>query len=108
MTERGLAESYAALLELPIANPGRYPISEPLLAECLTSRFLRQARALPVAVEDGAVVLATADPLDGFTPAAVAAACGRRVRLEVAVPIELEAALERLYPADGQHRGGTT
>ena len=40
------------------------------------------------------VVLATADPLDPFTPAAVAAATGRRVTLEVAVPIELEAALE--------------
>ena len=47
-------------------------------------------------------VLATADPLDDFTPAAVAAACGRHVTLEVAVPIELEAALERLYPAEGQ------
>ena len=57
---------------------------------------------MPVAVDDDALVLATADPLDEFTPAAVAAACGRRVRLEVAVPIELEAALERLYPADGQ------
>ena len=48
-----------------------------------------------------ALVLATADPLDDFTPAAVAAACGRHVTLEVAVPIELEAALERLYPAEG-------
>jgi general secretion pathway protein E len=102
LTERGLAESYAALLKLPIASPSRYPTTEPLLAERLTPRFLRQARALPVAVDDDALVLATADPLDEFTPAAVAAACGRRVRLEVAVPIELEAALERLYPADGQ------
>ena len=43
-------------------------------------------------------MLAVADPLDPFTQAAVAAATGRRVRLEVAVPIELEAALNRLYP----------
>ena len=54
---------------------------------------------MPVAVEDDALVLATADPLDDFTPAAVAAACRQARRLEVAVPIELEAAFERLYPS---------
>jgi general secretion pathway protein E len=100
LTERGLAESYATLLRLPLATPPRYPATEPLLADVLSARFLRQARALPVAVEDEALTLATADPLDDFTPAAVAVACGRRVKLEVAVPIELEAALERLYPID--------
>jgi general secretion pathway protein E len=100
LTERGLAESYATLLGLPLATPSRYPATEPLLGDVLGARFLRQARAMPVAVEDEALILATADPLDDFTPAAVAAACGRRVKLEVAVPIELEAALERLYPVD--------
>ncbi len=100
LTERELAESYATLLRLPLATPPRYPATEPLLADVLSARFLRQARALPVAVEDDALTLATADPLDDFTPAAVAVACGRRVKLEVAVPIELEAALDRLYPID--------
>jgi general secretion pathway protein E len=101
LTERGLAETYAMLLRLPIAVPGRYPTEAPLLADCLPPRFLRQARALPVAIENDALVVAVVDPLDTFTPAAVAAASGRSVRLEVAVPIELEAALERLYPAEG-------
>jgi general secretion pathway protein E len=99
LTERGLAETYAALLSLPIAAGARYPAAAPLLADRLRERFLRQARALPVACDDDTVVLATVDPLDAFTPAAVAAATGRRVALEVAVPIELEAALERLYPS---------
>ena len=44
------------------------------------------------------LVLAAADPLDPFTHAAVAVATGRKVRMEVAVPIELETALNRLYP----------
>ncbi len=100
LTERGLAAAYAALLDLPIAPPSRYPTEAPLLSDCLPLRFLRQARALPVAVEDDSLVLATVDPLDEFTPAAVAAASGRRVNLEVAVPIELEAALDRLYPSE--------
>jgi general secretion pathway protein E len=100
VTERGLAEAYAALLDRPIAAPDRYPAAVPLLPEVLTPRFLRQARALPVAVDDVTLVLATADPLDDFTRDAVAAATGLRVDLEVAVPIELEAALDRLYARD--------
>jgi general secretion pathway protein E len=100
VTERGLAETYAELLKLPIAGPKRYPLDTPLLADRLPQRFLRQARSLPVEFDDEIVVLATVDPLDPFTPRAVAAATGRRVNLEVAVPIELEAALERLYPSE--------
>ena len=98
VTERGLAQAYAALLGLTIVEPARYP-AEPLLPERLGPRFLRQARALPVAQEGGTLTVAVADPLDGFTPAAIAAATGLAVRLEVALPIELDAALDRLYPA---------
>jgi general secretion pathway protein E len=106
LTERGLAETFAALLDLPITGANRYPAHAPLIPDSLPPRFLRQARALPVAVDDEALVLATADPLDDFTPAAVAAATGRRVTLEVAIPIELEAALDRLYPSADQAGDG--
>ena len=104
VTERGLAQAYAALLGLPVAEPARYP-AEPLLPERLGPRFLRQARALPLAQEGGMLTLAVADPLDRFTPAAVAAATGLAVRLQVALPIELEAALDRLYPSDEKEDG---
>ena len=98
VSERGLADSYAILLGLPVAGADRYPTAEPLFADRLSARFLRQARALPVALEADTLVLAVADPLDAFTPAAVAAATGQRIRTEIAVPIELDAALNRLYP----------
>jgi general secretion pathway protein E len=97
VSERGLATAYSELLEVPVATPARFP-AEPLFAERLTARFLRHARALPVAVEQERLVIAVADPLDRFTPAAIAAAIGQPVAIEVAVPIELEAAFERLYP----------
>ncbi len=84
VTERGLAEAYAGLLNLPIASPDRYPTDSPLLSDCLPRRFLRNARSLPVAFNDDTVALATADPVDPFTPAAVAAATGRRVTLDAA------------------------
>jgi general secretion pathway protein E len=96
VTERSLAQAYSQLLGITIATTARYP-EEPLFAERLGIRFLQQARSIPVAMDGDAVVVAMADPLDRFTPAAIAAATGLPVRLEVAVPIELEAALERLY-----------
>ena len=69
VTERGLAEVYATLLGVPLAGPARYP-EAPLFPERLTPRFLRTARALPLAVEEETLVLAVADALDEFTPAA--------------------------------------
>jgi general secretion pathway protein E len=98
VTERALANAYSTFLGWPVAGPDRYPHDKPLLADQLSPRFLRDARALPIEEVGNFVVVAAADPLDPFLPAAVAAATGREVRLEVAVPIELEAAFERLYP----------
>jgi general secretion pathway protein E len=97
VNERDLAAGFAALLGLPLAGRERYP-EEPLFAEQLTPRYLRHVRALPVAEDGGALVVAMADPLDRYTPAAMAAATGRPVRVEVAMPIDIEAAFDRLYP----------
>ena len=97
VTERGLAGAYAALLGLPVATPDRNPATDPLHADRLTPKFLRNARALPVAEQAGHLLVAVADPLDDFTPAAIAAAIGRPVSLLIGVPIELDAALDRLY-----------
>ncbi len=98
VSERGLAEAYAALLSVPVASADRYPAFDPVLPDRLQSGFLRHARAMPIFADDETVVLAAADPLDSFTQSAVAVATGRCVRIEVAVPIELETALNRLYP----------
>ncbi len=97
VTERGLAEAYATLLGVPVASPARFP-EAPLFPERLSPRFLRTARACPLAADETTLVLGVADALDAFTPAAVAAATERRVQLEIVVPIELEAAFSRLYP----------
>jgi general secretion pathway protein E len=98
VSERSLAEAYAAMLSVRIVPPDAYPATEPVLPDRLTAAFLRHSRAMPITVDEDGVVLAVADPLDRFIPAAVAAATGRSVRVEVAIPIELEAALNRLYP----------
>jgi general secretion pathway protein E len=97
VSERILAECWAAMLDVSITIPARYP-DEPVLAERLRPRFLRAARVLPLAVEAGRLVIAMADPLDDFAASAIRLATGLDTRIEVAVPIELEAALDRLYP----------
>ena len=97
VNERDLAAAFASLLGVSVVEPGRYPAAA-IAPEQLSARFLRHARALPLARDGDTLVLAMADPLDRFTPAAVAAATGAGVRVEVAVPIEIEAAFDRLYP----------
>jgi general secretion pathway protein E len=99
ISERALADIYARVLALPIAEPARYP-ADPVLPERLRPRFLRAARAVPAAITDGIITVITAAPLDEFTPAAIALATGLTVALEIGVPVELEAALDRLYPPD--------
>ena len=103
--ERGLAEAYAALLGLQIAGPDRYPF-EPVLADRLKPKFLRKARALPLAADEATIAVAVADPLDNFTLQSIGAATGRRVSIEIGVPIELDAALDRLYPESAAGKDG--
>jgi len=99
VTERGLAEAFSALLGTALVTPDRYP-AEKIFAERLTPRFLRTARAMPIALDGDVLTVAATDPLDPFLPAAIAAATGKRVHVEVAVPIEIEAAFDRLYRDD--------
>ena len=101
MSDRGLAEALGQLIAAPIVGAADYP-DAPLFHDRLRPKFLRRARALPITVTDDRVTLAMADPLDVFTRNAVAAALGRPVTVAVAVPIELEAAFDRLYTELGE------
>jgi general secretion pathway protein E len=99
VSERGLADIFAAVFSVPVATPARYPAA-PVLPERLRARFLRAARIVPLGIENEILYLAVADPLDDFSAAAIALATGRDVAIEIAVPVELEAALDALYPPE--------
>jgi len=71
----------------------------PILEERVSARFLREARALPVREDESELALAMADPTDAYTIGAFEMVTGRTVRPLVAIPTELDAALERLYGA---------
>ncbi|WP_287995879.1 GspE/PulE family protein, partial [Acidiphilium sp.] len=95
--ERSLALAYATMLSLRLLDPADYPAA-PVLPERLRPRFLRDARALPIALEAGVLHLAMVDPERDFVRDAIAAATGLAIRIAIAVPIDLDAALARLYP----------
>jgi general secretion pathway protein E len=99
VSERDLAEASATLLDLTVADAGDYP-QQAVLPDRLRSKFLQKSRALPIAADDKAITVAMADPLDHFAISAIALASGRAVTVVVAVPIDLEAAFERLYAAE--------
>ena len=65
VNERDLADAYAGLLGLPLADPGPLSRSEPLFADRLAPRFLR-APAPCRSRRRGTLVVAMADPLDRF------------------------------------------
>jgi general secretion pathway protein E len=96
VSDRRLAEVLAQLIAAPMVGAADYP-DAPLFLDRLKPKFLRRVRAMPIGASNDRATLAMADPLDIFTRNAVAAALGRPVAIAVAVPIELEAALERLY-----------
>ncbi len=106
VSERQLAEAAATLLGTAVVTADRYPAALPECASLMTQRFLRAARALPLAEADGVLTIAMADPLDDFTPAAIAAATGRAIHIEIAVPVELEAAMNRLMPEADEANAG--
>ncbi len=100
--ERTLAQALAATLNLPLATAADYPIT-PLGLAALSARFLREARAVPLAAGNGWLDVALADPLDQASVEAIGLASGCAVRRKVGVPAEVDAALGRLYGGeDGQ------
>jgi general secretion pathway protein E len=96
VTERLRAETLAKLVGATLLGPGDYP-DTPFFSDRLRSKFLHKAQVLPIDVGEDRILVAMADPLDEFARSAVAMALGRPVKVAVAVPIELEAALNRLY-----------
>jgi len=74
---------------------GAPPVSPEL--EVLSAKFLRQSRCIPVAIQENAVTLAMADPLDFETRATVAASTGLTVIPAIANEQEVLDAIDRYY-----------
>ena len=106
VTEEDMAEALMKSLDLPAARKEDFP-EAPILVDLLTPSFLRTCRVLPLAEKNGHVFVAMADPLDDETVRALQLQLGKPIRRCVAVPVELERQLARLYDrGDGGAPGG--
>ncbi|MFO1311909.1 MAG: type II secretion system ATPase GspE [Burkholderiales bacterium] len=109
VAQRDVADALSEQLALPLVDAASYP-EFPILEERVSTRFLRETRVLPLREDDTEVALAMADPTDSYAIGAVEMVTGRTVKPMVAIPGELEAALERLYgtgkTAQGEVMGG--
>jgi len=98
VSQRDVSEALALQLGLPLIEAAGYP-EMPILEERVSARFLRDSHALPLTEDENELALAMADPTDTYTMNAFEMVTGRKVRALVAIPSELDAALERLYGA---------
>ena len=96
VAQREVTDALAQQFGLSIIESGAYP-EFPILEERVSPRFLRQSHALPIKEDENELVLAMTDPTDRYTIDAFAMVTGRTIRPLLALPNELEAAMERLY-----------
>ncbi|WP_242479116.1 type II secretion system ATPase GspE [Lamprobacter modestohalophilus] len=103
VSERDMAAASAEVLGLELIAAEQYP-DEPIAEEQLSLRFLKDARIMPLSETEQEITLAVADPLDDFIPKVVNMATCKHVNMQVGLPTEIQAALERVYeqPADDE------
>jgi general secretion pathway protein E len=95
LAQRDLLNALSAQLGLPIATLTTPPSAPEL--EGLSPRFLRQSLLFPVAIEEGALTLAMADPLDFEAINAVQTFSKLEVRPQLATEQDILDALDRCY-----------
>ena len=104
VSEQALAEAIAQAAGLPLVGPEAFP-ADPIAADRLSPRFLRDVKAAPLRQTEQGLLTAFADPLDPYPRTAIAYALGSPVLPVVARAGDIETALDRLYgPAAGQHQ----
>ncbi len=106
IAQKDLLLALSEQLGLPIAEIAGPPAITPE-TEQLSSRFLRQVRVLPLAVNGTTLRLAMADPLDFETLSVVRHATGLTVQPELATEAEILDAIERYYGEEEKEAAAT-
>jgi len=96
IAHRHVARTLSAQFDFPVLAANQYP-EFPVLEDRVSTRFLREVRALPVAEDDGQVTVAMVVPQDQEVIDAFRILTGRQVNVCIAVQEDFDAAFERLY-----------
>lgn len=95
-SEQAVAQMFARVSGLRLISSSEFP-AEPVAGPMLSPAFLHDMRILPVALDDEGLTVAEANPLEPFGQDALRFAFGRSVRTVIALPSDIDAAIERLY-----------
>lgn len=96
VSDRDMAETLAACLNLPMAGSDDYP-TEALMEDQASATFFKHARIIPIADKPEGVMLAMVDPLDRLAIDGLSLRLGKPVLPLVALPEDVDVAYERLY-----------
>ena len=96
LSEQALAEGFASKTGLPLLSTADFPRTA-LGGGDPSAAFLREMRALPVAMDKGRLTVALANPADLFAADALGFMFGCPVDRAVAPSSDLESAIGRLY-----------
>lgn len=94
--EKAIASALCRLTGLPIMHAQEFP-AEAVRPNTISIPYLREARVLPVAEDDGAVLVAVADPTDTYIAQSLALAFEKPVHFKIATAGQIEDAILRLY-----------
>ena len=94
-----LARAVAAYYGLPTVQDGDWPKAA-ILADVLSPRYLREHKVLPLALDEGRLLLAAADPGHADAIRAIRLAAGRPVEVRVAPAEDIDAAIDRFQPEE--------
>jgi general secretion pathway protein E len=96
VTEQKLAAVISDVTGLPMVDASAFP-AEPIAAAQLSTRFLRDVKAVPLAQTEAGIDVALVNPLDAYPIEALEFAFQAPIFPKVARASDVEAALDRLY-----------
>ncbi|HEX9801732.1 MAG TPA: type II secretion system ATPase GspE, partial [Gammaproteobacteria bacterium] len=96
VAESDVVELVSRQLGISVVHKEEFPF-EPVQPDHFSVNFLKFHQVVPLGVRSGELELAMANPLDKYVITAVEMTCGMRVKPRIAMPSELEDAIERLY-----------
>src|SRR5215510_14257897 len=95
-TPEDVAQALARRLSLAYVSREEFPSSPPFLKN-LSPHYMRQYRFCPLSVENGTLLIASADPMDPVPPDELRTVLGLEVRLAVATETAILEAVERYF-----------
>jgi general secretion pathway protein E/type IV pilus assembly protein PilB len=96
VAEDAFLEALAAVLNVPFVRLGALTIDAAIL-EKLPTRAVFQYNVIPLAIQNGALQVATNDPFDTGLMDALRLASGMRVKLALALHADIGAAIKKFY-----------